>query len=92
MDELEKILWDMNNATGVNSDDEALVAEARASILKHYIPRKEVLEAIKNATSNPVSKPEIGPRDVNGAYLLGVSNGKDAMGREIKQKLHLEER
>lgn len=46
MDELDTILWDLNNATGVNSDDSALITEAKAAILKHYIPRKEVVEAL----------------------------------------------
>ena len=46
--ELRNILWDMNNATGVDSDDEKLVAEA-AEAIEALLSKRE-LELLRHIT------------------------------------------
>jgi len=74
LDELDHILWDMNNATGVYSDDHVLVAEAKAAILawRTRLCEQAVLEGRKRDRGKLLGL----ARMSNGQYVVATSDIK----------------
>lgn len=74
-DWLSEILWDMNNATGVDSDDEELVAEAKSAIREHFL--KEALSLI------PEKADEDGSR---GKWINGFNDANEQLRNKFNDK------
>lgn len=84
MDELDEILMNFAHRVGEFPRGKTFGWEAeKADILKHYIPRKEVVEAIGDDEAN---------NEWIGIYKAGKADGRDELRAELKQRLHLEER